>query len=57
MLGGGPSLYCVSKRYLADKILPLVCKGIYQKARGTYTMLNYVPDIIVTVIQPQEKIF
>lgn len=57
MLGGGPSLYCVSKRCLANKILPLVCKGIYQKARGIYTILNYVLNIIVTVIQPQEKIF
>lgn len=57
MLGGGPSLYCVNKRCLANKILPLVYKGIYQKARGIYTMLNYVLNIIITVIQPQEKIF
>lgn len=57
MLEGGPSLYCVSERCLANKILPLVCKGIYQKARGIYTMLSYVLNIIVTAIQPQEEIF
>lgn len=38
MLGGGLSFYCISKRYLANKILLLVCKRYLSES---LTYLHY----------------
>lgn len=48
MLGGGLSFYCISKRYLANKILLLVCKRYLSES---LTYLHYAQ-----LHTPEEKI-
>lgn len=52
------SIRCSSKKCLTNKILLLGCNScISESLRDIQALLNYVLNLIVTIVQPQKKIF